>query len=817
MNKLDTNTVIGHGNNSKDDVKLQDQGDKKTEQCVSYISARVTFDPKLYVSRDSSSTNASVRQDAETESKRCKNSDALVNNQSNTGDTAKTLKPEDTKIRIPSTWQSTTGTLDTKATETSRYSSSSSHGVGCCPVCNLVRRKLTIETEAMSSNLKDGKTTTKVGDTAPTSSRPVFSVSSESSLLRTVSQETEATSVSDSSAMLTAESPAEPPSKDSKVFRFRRSVTSPSLSEDAFLLESPPPTPILKKTNHHYSTKHGIIKESLVDNLFINLSALYAMLLVILGAVIPVSEAFTKEKKPYLFQGFYIYLFLGSIVFLLFIYICVLNSKRLTLPFKKPRRNSTISALVIRPINMNFSFDDSPHSHTGSFYLRLGAVAFGIGSMILSGLIFGDYLEANLQEFCDEVIYGIRPVVHFIFTFGQLYFVFLHSKICVKRYKTISRFGFMHMIATNLCVWLGNIVEETMAEIHETDDEHKVHITNDVNPINTDQKSAISAHEKNVMHGRDTEHAKHLASYTVPTPSLTTMLHPRLCRRESLMSSVVEEASPYLYPCSIEYSLICAGVLYIMWRNISRKGISEDQEELVAAKAKARRMNLDCTGSSRGLFLGILVMVAVVINVIIFFILVHSEGGNEAAVMLEYLFEMAIYLITSMAVMVAFYKMRDLQFIPGKGMDLEQNLMVLALTGVYIFSLFSIIAGTFIPGQTQSLLIIISSVLRMFQATIQTVFMLNSLRRCAKFKEQEKTKPGREFVTFLLMVNIGMWIINSFEVQQSEANPVQIDFYGTLPWNIFAHLSSPLAIFYRFHSTVCLSNVWKHAWKRKRG
>ena len=259
------------------------------------------------------------------------------------------------------------------------------------------------------------------------------------------------------------------------------------------------------------------------------------------------------------------------------------------------------------------------------------------------------------------------------------------------------------------------------------------------------------------------------------------------------------------------------GVLYIMWRNISKKGISQDQEELVEAKAKARRMNLDCTGSSRGLFLGILVMVAVVINVIIFFILVRAEDGNVSAVMLEYLFEIAIYLIMSAAVIVAFYKMRTLHFIPGKGMDLEQNLMVLALAGVYIFSLFSIIAGAFIPGRIQSLLIIISSVVRMLEATIQTVFMLNALRRCATLREQEQKKPGREFVTFLLMVNIGMWIINSFEVQQSEANPVQIDFYGTLPWNIFAHLSSPLAIFYRFHSTVCLSNVWKHAWKRKRG
>ena len=252
-----------------------------------------------------------------------------------------------------------------------------------------------------------------------------------------------------------------------------------------------------------------------------------------------------------------------------------------------------------------------------------------------------------------------------------------------------------------------------------------------------------------------------------------------------------------------------------MWSNIGRTAIS-DRVDLALAKAKAQRMSVDCTSSNKGFFLGILFMVASIINVITFFILIESENGTYAAMILEYVFEIIIYVVTSVAVVMAFYEMRGLQFIPGVKMDLEQNLIILALAGIYIFSLLSIIAGSFLPGQTQSLLIIISSVLRMFQATIQTVFMLNSLRRCAHLKEQERKKPGREFVTFLLMVNIGMWIINSFEVQQTEANPVQIGFYGVLPWNIFAHISSPLAIFYRFHSTVCLSNVWKHAWKRKR-
>lgn len=39
-------------------------------------------------------------------------------------------------------------------------------------------------------------------------------------------------------------------------------------------------------------------------------------------------------------------------------------------------------------------------SRLGSFYLRVGAVAFGIGSMVYSGLEFGQYFE--LKGICIQ-------------------------------------------------------------------------------------------------------------------------------------------------------------------------------------------------------------------------------------------------------------------------------------------------------------------------------------------------------------------------------------------------------------------------------
>lgn len=40
------------------------------------------------------------------------------------------------------------------------------------------------------------------------------------------------------------------------------------------------------------------------------------------------------------------------------------------------------------------------------------------------------------------------------------------------------------------------------------------------------------------------------------------------CREGLVMGSLVANASPFLFPCTIEYSLICAVILYEMWKKV---------------------------------------------------------------------------------------------------------------------------------------------------------------------------------------------------------------------------------------------------------
>lgn len=42
------------------------------------------------------------------------------------------------------------------------------------------------------------------------------------------------------------------------------------------------------------------------------------------------------------------------------------------------------------------------------------------------------------------------------------------------------------------------------------------------------------------------------------------------CGRLNIMGTIVEESGPYLYPFIIEFSLIGAAVIYVMWKHIGR-------------------------------------------------------------------------------------------------------------------------------------------------------------------------------------------------------------------------------------------------------
>lgn len=250
----------------------------------------------------------------------------------------------------------------------------------------------------------------------------------------------------------------------------------------------------------------------------------------------------------------------------------------------------------------------------------------------------------------------------------------------------------------------------------------------------------------------------------------------------------------------------------MMWSNLGKRDLTLERHS--EDSLPKERSNVDCSSSSRGLFLGIIIFVAGVIILITFFVLVRTEEFMNTAVRLDHLGDVAIFVITTISLILAFHRTHGLRYPDqDEGPGFEDALLVISVLGVYILCVTNIIAGVLTDVEHYGHLIILSNCLRCVQASVQTLYLLNTMRKRVWKREQEETKTGREFVTFLLICNFALWGMNIFAVQRSEANPVQASFYGNVAWNIITHVSVPFAIFYRFHSTVCLANIWKHAWK----
>ncbi|GLG95585.1 Proton channel OtopLc [Gryllus bimaculatus] len=213
--------------------------------------------------------------------------------------------------------------------------------------------------------------------------------------------------------------------------------------------------------------------------------------------------------------------------------------------------------------------------------------------------------------------------------------------------------------------------------------------------------------------------------------------------------------------------------------------------------------SVDCAGAHKGLFVGIVVMVLTIISLILFFVLNKDPKHHKTAVLEVNVIELVLYVLCTVAVLLCMLRMRALKYKRkpshghgGNGLSLDNSLLLIAQTGVYIYCMFSIIGCYF---SDESDLGLVAELFSLVQTTVQTA----------------RRKPGRQIVTFLLVANMSMWSINTLEKGHASFRPSHLVFFGEWAWTIITRVSMPLAIFYRFHSTICLFEIWKNAYKFK--
>ncbi|XP_013138594.1 PREDICTED: uncharacterized protein LOC106103392 isoform X1 [Papilio polytes] len=538
---------------------------------------------------------------------------------------------------------------------------------------------------------------------------------------------------------------------------------------------------------------------------------------------------------------------------------------------------------VARPMRRRKT-SQNDHSH-GSFFLRIGAIAFGLGTMIYNGLEFGTFFELPLDSPCYLILKGVNPVLQMVFTFMQMYFIFMNSRLNIHRFKVIARFGLMHVVATNICVWIRTLVLESLKEItdyHVKNPQgipgegilgkvirkHTLRHSGKVFGAATTAATSVAATAVS-MAKSTSDQILNVVTTTVAAPTTTStttnstelfesfdILNPAalianidnttVCGRNPIMGTIVTDSAPYLYPFIIEYSLIGAAVIYVMWKHIGRYPSVANDEDLerrleavlsrrAAALAAAQRGNrVDCAGASKGLFCGLLLLVASLICLILFFVLIRHHELKRLSIYLADVSHCALMVLSILAILIGFIRGRklkwsanpscteplrrvqSLKFRSEEQSDLNDILLRVSAFGLFVYAVFSVIAGGMGAFTHEpNLLVMITGCLSVLQVVLQLLFIADVSRRRVHLPEQERSKPARQAVTFLLICNVTMWLIYTFEAQKVLANPVQLDFYGFVAWSLVQRFTLPLCIFHRFHSAVTLAEIWKTSYKAR--
>ena len=102
-------------------------------------------------------------------------------------------------------------------------------------------------------------------------------------------------------------------------------------------------------------------------------------------------------------------------------------------------------------------------------------------------------------------------------------------------------------------------------------------------------------------------------------------------------------------------------------------------------------------------------------------------------------------------------------------------LLRISAFGLFIYSVFSVIAGALnLIDSEPNLLVTVTSGTAILQVVLQLLFIADVSRRRVHLPEHDRSKPGRQIVTFLLIINIAIFAIYTFEAQKVFANPVSL-------------------------------------------
>lgn len=448
----------------------------------------------------------------------------------------------------------------------------------------------------------------------------------------------------------------------------------------------------------------------------------------------------------------------------------------------------------------------SPHSNRP---LMAGAYVFGAGSCVMDLLHIAYYIECSTN--LSSLFFSIFKAVFF---FSQILFLRKFATATLHRSPSI-RLVLFHILGTNICIWF----------------------------------RALFSHSRTIFSDR--------ATYL-------NIDKDSFCRTQHYsMEKIWEASEPYLYPFTMEYTLIAGGILYNMWSgmrdldpdpqdiyiydelsdfntttdNMSEKYYDDQgygtceahtpsKDSMSSARFLSRfslnravstsslcqtcidhhdRSRLNKVPSSDpGLLVGLLFSILLLLAVGLLWV----DKTSQNALRFYYLYQITLLTFMSIScwVILKCLMTQKLMWYPFAPDD---ALLIASFTGVFLYAGLCLTAGI-AEYKNQGLISdfsIAKSTLILFQGMLQATAVIKALR----FRPREEISANviRQGALFLLTTNIALWGQDSFfELRDFVTTPVQTVFYGEKSWKAITVLAYPLCIFFRFHSAACLFEVW---------
>ena len=315
----------------------------------------------------------------------------------------------------------------------------------------------------------------------------------------------------------------------------------------------------------------------------------------------------------------------------------------------------------------------------------------------------------------------------------QMITIIMYPRLNIYLGNGLPHFGLMHLLATNLIIWMRTVIKESVHEFHMAEKKLEGY-HQDIDEGSYDNSVAQSIHEDIVgdynrkysthsIHKRYSEH--HLVDHIEHFAPESCM---EVYHDDDFVSDVLKASSPFLFAFIIEFSLVGSTVFYNMWNNVHQASYEEDVEKVSAIAVKkpnlcATLAKTNWSNSTFGTFCGGAILFLTVMDLIMFFSVDYDED-----VVFEYMGKVMNGFINICGILAAIVGCNQIQKLDEKSQGSDNSvdlfLLYLGVFFIYVYSCLTVTVGVFteddaIPGIVH----IFNGVIEIIAVTLQIIII----------------------------------------------------------------------------------------------